>query len=409
MVNKNIKKFNMESIHSVIKTFDTRLSDLSISYSALQKRIGQLDNQLQKKNVELQRSLEETSRLRNLLDSILQSINDAVIAVDDNGIICMVNRAANSLLEIEGQTLMGRLHTQVFSERSPSVIKSNAENYSHEAIQEEWEIVTSQGNRKIVESTVSLLLPKDEQPISAVQVIRDITESKKLERELKRAEIFEALTRMANFFADEIRNPLGGITANLAKLQQQNHSKDAEEILTSIQNCVQRLTDLVSDMHILTRPVKPTFVRTELCEFVANVVEYFFVEHQNVHYSINLPEMKVEVNIDPILLQQAFMNILSNAIDAISDGDEITITLQKEQRYLNYSGEMVTLIVEDSGCGMNSKIQEKLFTPFFTTKESGKGLGLTIARNFVRFHNGDITVNSKEGKGTKVKIYLNIS
>lgn len=396
----------MDSVNSVINIFDSRLGELSSSYSALQKRIDELDLQLIKKNKELLNSLNETERLRNLLDSILQSIKDAVIAVDEKGVVCVANNAALQLLDVQNGKLVGRKYSSLFYR--PLFDENNIRRMKpgeKSVISEEREIVTDTGQRKIVESTLTSLTPSGVHEMGVVEVLRDVTETKKLREELKRAEIFGALTQMANFFADEIRNPLAGIIGNVNLMHEQGTVSD--ESYHSIQQCADKLSDLVSTLHLLTRPVKPAFIETELKEFVAEVTEHFFNRNsRGVDYSIELPNGSIKVNIDPILLQHALISILSNAVDAVEEGGEIKIILRIEKKSFS-ERKIVLLLVEDTGCGMGNDIREKLFTPFFTTKSNGRGLGLTIARNFVRFHNGDIKINSVEGKGTKVLIYLN--
>jgi PAS domain S-box-containing protein len=397
----------METINSVIHTFDSRFGELSSSYSALQKRIDDLDFRLREKNTELLNNLKETENLRNLLNSILQSINDAVIAVDVKGIISVANNAACQLMDMQEDALVGHRYTSIFSGRSITEFMNTAKDAEKKEVSsEEREIVTKSGRRKIIESSVTSLLPSLGQSMGMVEVLRDITEAKKLRQELKRAEIFGALTQMASFFADEIRNPLAGIVGNLNLLSENELISD--ESVNSIQECVNKLSDLVSDLHLLTRPVEPTYIRTDLKEFVYNVTSHFFNQNNyQTQYSLQLPEDNIQVSIDPILLQQALINILSNAVDAIDEGGDIRIMLKTEKGKWKSTGEIVLLIVEDTGCGMSDEIKEKMFTPFFTTKASGRGLGLSMARHFVRFQNGDIKTDTAEGKGTKVVIYLN--
>ena len=401
----------MQSVDSVIHNFDSRLNELTGSYSALQSRIDDLDLQLHEKNKELVKSLRETERLQNLLNSILQSIDDSVIAVDNDGRICMVNNAVYDLLQAGPDSLHGRKYDEIFK-------KTNYNQSNNEIIEKkttavvcgEKKITTLSGSQRVVESTRTSLLSNHDKVVGMVEVLKDITEAKQLQQELKRKEIFSALTQMSSFFADEIRNPLAGIVGNLALLQERNQIDESDEIFVTIHECVNKLTELISDLHLLTRPVKPTFILTDFNEFITNVCIRFFKQTaQEVSYSIKVPKKVIRLNIDPILMQQVLINILQNAVDAIENGGQIHIVLKNETSRLKGKQSDLLLKIVDSGCGMSEKITQKLFTPFFTSKPKGRGLGLTMARNFIRFHDGDIKIQTKVGKGTEVSIFLKIT
>ena len=152
-------------------------------------------------------------------------------------------------------------------------------------------------------------------------------------------------------------------------------------------------------MHLLTRPVEPTNILTDLTDFLKNVTSHFFNQNNNhVHYLMQLPKDNIQVNIDPILLQQALLNILSNAIDAVADGGDIRILLKTEKGKWKSTGEIVLLIVEDSGCGMSNEIKEKMFFPMVTGRAEGTGLGLSIAQSLIQQHNGLIECESEPGR-----------
>jgi two-component system sensor histidine kinase AtoS len=165
---------------------------------------------------------------------------------------------------------------------------------------------------------------------------------------------------------------------------------------------------------LFTRPVKPNFEDADFCEFVREVLAYFEqsagLKEKAIQLDVNLNcgDEPIRVRIDPILLEQSVMAVLDNAMKAMTMGGVIRVGIERESSLKHKNQERVSLVITDSGEGMSKEVLQELFTPFFTTREKGLGLGLSLARNFITLQRGKIIVNSEEGIGTTVSLILPI-
>ncbi len=213
---------------------------------------------------------------------------------------------------------------------------------------------------------------------------------------------FNFLSQMADSIADEIRNPLAGIAGTISMLKEELKDHIDSGKLQTIDSCIQRIDSFVEDLYLLTRPINPSFIKIHFHSFVDQVVKQFFLS-KNTPYHFENDKQEIFVWADLILLQNALVNILQNAVDATQQGGEIFI----DYEYTRFDNKQaIALVIEDTGVGIDKKVMEKLFTPFFTTKHTGRGLGLVIARNYIMLHRGQIEIKSQIDAGTKVTIIL---
>jgi len=213
---------------------------------------------------------------------------------------------------------------------------------------------------------------------------------------------YNFLSQMADSIADEIRNPLAGIAGTISILKEDLKDHIDSDKLITIDSCIKRIDSFIEDLYLLTRPINPSFIKIHFNSFIEQVIKQYFMTH-SAQYQFQAVETEIYVWADLILLQNAIVNVLDNAIDAIKSGGEINI-------YFEFTKlddrNAVTMVVEDSGIGIEKNVFKKLFTPFFTTKHDGRGLGLVIARNYIMLHKGEICLESKINVGTKVNITL---
>ncbi len=215
------------------------------------------------------------------------------------------------------------------------------------------------------------------------------------------------LSQMARAIADEIRNPLAGIAGTISMLQDEVKDRFDTEKLRTIDNCIERIDSFIEDLYLLTKPVLPSFISIELSPFVEKVVQQYF-KGRNVAYHFFGLDEPATTRVDLVLLQHALTRLLDNAMDAVRTEGEIFISLRHGESASRTSSQDVSIIISDTGDGMDEESIKKLFTPFFTTKHEGRGLGLVIARNYVSFHGGTIHIESQKSIGTKAVIDLPI-
>lgn len=239
-------------------------------------------------------------------------------------------------------------------------------------------------------------------------IVRDVSEAKRQEAKLHRSESLASLTTVAAGVAHEIKNPLASIGIHLQLLGKAFQRKksltldDASRYLDVIDEEIERLNSIVVDFLFAVRPMDVR-LRLEnlnrIVDDVCNFVSYELSEHK-ISVNRQLGEFLPKLRIDENLMKQALLNIIKNAMNAMeTDGGTLTVTTK-------LSGDSVVLTIADTGTGMDDATLSKIFEPYFTTKASGSGLGLTMVFKVVKEHKGEISVSSKKGVGTSFTITL---
>jgi PAS domain S-box-containing protein len=241
----------------------------------------------------------------------------------------------------------------------------------------------------------------------------DVTERRRTEEAVIQASRLEATATLASGIAHRVNNLMVGVLgyAELLKDSLADHHPDETDMLTTISRSAEQAGDLALQMLTFARGARYQPQPLNLNDVVQAVLGA---------QSHSLPaEISVELHTgtdlwdvaaDPIQINQAFLNLFENAVEAIEGRGRITIAtrnimLDTEQAGLS-AGPHVCLSIQDTGCGMSTDTQAKIFEPFFTTKFEGRGLGLAAAHGIVKNHGGQITVESKQGRGSTFAIYL---
>jgi signal transduction histidine kinase len=224
----------------------------------------------------------------------------------------------------------------------------------------------------------------------------------RLKEQLNRAEHLSSLGEMVAGISHEIRNPLG-IIRNSAELLKKKVSliDPSNTIPDIIIEESSRLNNIITDFLNFAKPKHPDFMWCRVEEVLEKNIRYLstevkeqgYVIHEN--FASNLPEIMA----DSAMLYQAFLNILINAIQAMHDGGTINVEIRS-------TDSIVTILFEDEGCGIPGDLLEKIWTPFFTTKEKGTGLGLGIVKNIISSHAGSIKIENRLAGGAQVTVEL---
>lgn len=245
--------------------------------------------------------------------------------------------------------------------------------------------------------------------------IEDISESKRLQRELQRRERMAMMGELAAAIAHEIRNPLAAVINSAEELQARfDFSGTNRRLLEIILEEAERLERVVRDFLIFARPSQPRFAVSDINSVVEKTIEIAIQSQQidahNLKFKKNLSQHLPQLYIDSDLILQVLLNVFLNAMQALKHDGQIEVCTKLDPSQTGWTHEPYLLIeVKDSGAGIKGKDLERVFEPFFTTKSSGTGLGLPIARQIVDMHHGIITIESIEGTGTTVRIYLPVS
>jgi two-component system sensor histidine kinase HydH len=221
-------------------------------------------------------------------------------------------------------------------------------------------------------------------------------------RQLERSNRLAALGEMAAGLAHEIRNPLGGIQLYAAMLAQDVHDRpDSAKTVKKIIGGVKRVEELVSQVLHFTREITANPAPCDVAQIVLDAVELAQAKAHgsNVRVELQSPE-SLERSVDSRLISQAVLNLVLNAIEALEGNGTVTVRLAAA------GDDHLSLTVEDTGPGIPPESLDRVFNPFFTTKDEGTGLGLAIVHRIVEAHNGTISASNKPTGGARFEVKL---
>jgi signal transduction histidine kinase len=224
-------------------------------------------------------------------------------------------------------------------------------------------------------------------------------------RLLERRNRLAALGEMAAGMAHEIRNPLGGIQLYASLLARDLADRESSlQLVRKISSGVTRLESLVGQVLAFTREIKPNMVRADLRQVVEQAVEPIAgqMAGSGVHCAIDGPH-RLEVRIDPLLMGQVVMNLVLNSAQAMPGGGRVWVTFGAPVGDSN-DARQFRLVVSDNGPGIDPAVIDRIFNPFFTTRDTGTGLGLAIVHRIVEAHDGTVRVRNVDGGGARFEI-----
>ena len=227
-------------------------------------------------------------------------------------------------------------------------------------------------------------------------------EQRELESQLHLAERLAALGEMVAGISHEIKNPLGIVRSTAELLGEMPDASDTQKRLSGvIKEESTRLNQIVTEFLDFARPQEPNLQECQLEEIIEKNLSFIRpeLEKKGIQVQDNLNGRSFRLRADHDLLYRAFLNILINAIHSMQDGGTIDIKVEEGR-------DAYRVEIEDTGCGISKENEDKIFNPFFTTKEKGSGLGLSIVRKIIEGHRGTIDIKSVEGQGTKVQVQL---
>ncbi len=340
--------------------------------------------------------------IESLTGNILESMDNAVVAIDAKGNIVMLNKIAEELFSLSRASVIGKKYGTIFPKDECLLIDSLNEGKALRDFETNFKTVSGENKTLLIGS--SGIFDEERKIAGAVAVIHDITEFKKLEEETKRSERLSALGNLAAGVAHEIRNPLNTIAIASQRLksefQVETGKSEYENFLKSIIDETKRLNNIVNQFLSLTKAQKLSLVPVNIREFLEELLNLVKLEAGEKKISLN-NNFKAEANlrIDREEMKKALLNITLNAIQATEAGGKISVVTSK-------SNDNFLIKIADSGKGIPKEDLSKIFQPYFTTKERGTGLGLSIAHRIISDHRGKIEVESEVGKGTTFFIYL---
>jgi signal transduction histidine kinase len=248
--------------------------------------------------------------------------------------------------------------------------------------------------------------------LGAVEIFSDISRIKSLEEQMQHTKTMAALGEMAATVAHEIRNPLGamGMWAGLLE-RDLGPDDERKKLVKRILEGLSRLNRIVSNLLVYSRPVKAQFRPVVLKHVLQETIDFVEIEAQRQGHVITVrkkwrADQETTVLADPEKLQQVIMNLCINSIQAMPKGGVLTVVIDPGKAS---DCEYASFKVVDTGVGIAREHIDKIFDPFYTTKENGTGLGLAIVKKIIESHSGHIDVSSTVDKGTTVKVFLPVA
>ena len=337
---------------------------------------------------------------RSMHHNILDSLSDAVITVDSANNVSYINPAGCELFRCQPGDVVGHPYLALFrpeahfSSMLVDTLKSGRE---HRDVELDYPLPHQTYH---VMASSSLLFDGRGHQLGVVAVVRDISETFSLREQVARADRLAAIGEVAAGIAHELRTPLTSIRGFVQYLQGSTDPAEWQEYGDIIIREVDGLNRIVSELLDLVRPhpLRPT--RCELNQLVDETLLLARDSAGRIAFVVELADALPQVEVDRGQIKQVLLNIIVNAIQAIADQGLIRIVSAQLA-----SGE-VSVSVSDNGCGIPAAIRARIFDPFFSTKPSGTGLGMTIARRIVEDHHGRIEIDSVEGQGSSVTLIL---
>jgi two-component system cell cycle sensor histidine kinase/response regulator CckA len=352
--------------------------------------------------------------------ALLDKARDAIAVRDLEHRIIYWNNGAQSLYGWTAKEAIGKNADKLLykeKEKTPNLVEAKRSVLENGEWMGELHHLTKDGKEVIVESRWTLVRNDAGKPRSILIINTDITEKKKLESQLLRAQRMESIGTLAGGIAHDLNNVLTPMMLSLQILKEKSTDEQSQKLLTILENNSQRGADLIKQVLSFARGVegerKPLQANNIITEIEKVAKETF---PRNIEIRTNIQTDSFAISGDATQLHQVIMNLCVNARDAMPDGGTLRITASNFFIDENYArmhadakvGPYVAIEVSDTGTGIPPEIVDRIFEPFFTTKEFGKGtgLGLSMALAIVKSHGGFINVYSEVGKGTTFRGYL---
>lgn len=386
------------------------------------------------------------ARENELLEGVLDSLSDGIVVLDGSDCILFMNSAARRLVPFISGDPSEKPLVETIIDRDVARFLRECLTAEPNALREREFTSDGEGESRTLIYTMKHLRVEGSEKLGRVLYIEDATDKRIEESRLRRAESLASLTTLAAGVAHEIKNPLGSMSIHIQLLQRELNNKKVldngkddsngntpddptshtprelnnkktldsdenkssgeriENYLAVLSEEVERLNEIVVDFLFAVRPMSIQLERVYINDKIEEIVGFvrFELERQQIKLHTALAKDLPVLRLDPKYIKQVFLNLIKNSSMAMPDGGTLTISTWQEDMD-------VVVSVKDDGEGIVEEDLPKIFEPYFTTKQFGSGLGLTMVYKIIKEHNGDLSVKSKPGKGTTFTFKLPIS
>lgn len=388
-----------------------------------------LVRQLKEKEAELdhlrKRAEERAADIESYNENILQSVTSGVITLNTDRRITTFNHAAERILGLPPYGAIGKTCPEVFGPRSniTALVEQALQRQTTTARQElelnRLDNDRSGPNRIWVGVSTSLLLDRQDQVIGTTLVFSDLTEIKSLQEQVELKRRLTVLGEMSAGIAHEFRNYMGGVMGFAKLLSKRLPASEGgagggQEMIAAIMQDLTAMNHLIEQLLSFGRHVELNLEPTEVVSLVRRMVDQILGQITGIrpHLELVSPDDLPPVPMDAVLIRQAVGNLLQNAVEAMPQGGGLQVRVEVLDHgppggpRSRWDRKELSIEVRDTGTGIPKDKLDKIFLPFFTTKEKGTGMGLALVHKIVLLHGGRIEVDSREGRGTTFQVLL---
>ncbi|MCK8059175.1 MULTISPECIES: PAS domain-containing sensor histidine kinase [unclassified Fusibacter] len=364
-------------------------------------------------NFMLQKVLEKSGEvafiegIKNSMSSLVEQLPRGIITLDNKGEVLSVNAIASEILGIKADLLIGNLLS-----KTDSLIHQNFKSILQEAVKSDYSIndqivYLEKANHQLIPVVISTMRQTDlhDTLIGLTVIIELYDEKMKFEKNIEKAKKLSELGELTAGVAHEIRNPLASIKGYaqfvLMQMDKENPFYSEIEIIMSESD---RLDRIIERFINFSEPHKPTFSKYSINKLIEDTIHLigFDFESRNIAVNTDFGE-QTTIEIDHEQLKQVLINLIINSVQSMPSGGQLNFSTS-----LDFKSQRVIIRLSDTGEGISPDNLEKVFTPFFTTRNSGSGLGLSISARIIENHHGEFDIQSRIDRGTVATIRLPI-
>jgi len=344
----------------------------------------------------------ELGRLKDYSENIIESLTVGVAVLDQNGVVIGWNRVLEETFDQTKEDVIDKNLIEILGRKNFRALFPSDTQKGFRLLSE-ITLEMPSGRKKIFDIAKTPLLDNELNPYGTVIVFEDITEKISLQQQLVTSEKLASIGLLSAGVAHEINTPLTGISSYVQILQKKLSASGHAQILDKIEAQTDRVARIIKNLLNFARnPSETSFYHVDLKESLQEIISL-------IDYKLKTLNIDLEMNLSPLKpilaqgerLQQVFINIILNAIDAMPAGGILKIELDQKNNE-------ATIRIEDTGTGIKDQHMPHIFDPFFTTKGLGKGtgLGLSISYAIIKEHEGHLSVESEENKGSTFTIFI---
>ena len=408
-------------------SFQRIVNSLQRKYIELREEFAAQNQKLADANHELTDLSDLNIKNNEFLNGILNSISVGVVAIDHDGRITHFNPAASVILGVPPNEPVGKRYASVLPIGRPADASALATAIIGQTVESvEKQVELKDGSIGNLSVSTAILADSQGNPAGAVEVFQDLTKLRQMEQEIARLTTLAALGEMAATIAHQVRNPLAGIGGFASLLERDLDESDPKrKLVAKIKRGVESLNDTVTALLNYSRSDELNLASVVYSEFLSSSLDEYRSANAERIGQVTIRSMPagpgtlkpVTVTIDRLLIRQVLTNLLDNSIDVLGGDGSIAVSyrvlprqsaidIYSDRLILGVDETVLETVITDDGPGISDEHADRVFAPFYSTKQNGHGLGLAAAAKIMKAHGGDILIDKSVTVGVAFKLLL---